>query len=141
MLTGWSAQTSGADPAAASAARCRASGWSSVTRAFDNTFAVSVAPILVLLLRRRPYPIERRRWCDCLRGEQAVHDRRLARRKRAFERGGEFGGRRHAFAVPAIGDAERSEVGVGQPGLRHAARIVPLLVHADRAVDAVVDHD
>src|SRR3569623_2585493 len=134
MLNGWSAQTSGADPADASAARCRSSGGSSVTCAFDSTFAVRLAPILVFRLRGCPDPVERRGGRDGLRVEQAVHDRRLARRKRAFERGGEFGGGRHTLAVAAIGDAERGEVGVGQPGRRSAPWIVALLVHADRAV-------
>ena len=42
---------------------------------------------------------------------------------------------------PAVGTRERREVGVAEVGAGDAARVLALLVHADRAVRAVVDDD
>src|SRR5215218_6188247 len=41
----------------------------------------------------------------------------------------------------AISEAERREVGIAQLGTRDALWILPLLVHADRAVAGIVDDD
>ena len=47
----------------------------------------------------------------------------------------------HRLAMAAIGAGKGGEVGVVQVGAGDAAGIVALLMHADRAVDAVVEDD
>src|SRR5262249_12511005 len=72
-----------------------------------------------------------------------LDERRLARRSGTLERGLELFGLGHRLAMAAMGAGERGEVGVDQIGGDGAAGIVALLMHADGAVDAIVDdhHD
>ena len=53
----------------------------------------------------------------------------------------EVGGRLHCLAMAAIGAGQGGEIGVFQVGRDNAAREFALLMHADGAVDAVVDDD
>jgi hypothetical protein len=59
----------------------------------------------------------------------------------APERIGEIGSALDQLAVAAVGARERREVRVAQIGARHPGGVVALLMHADRAVHAVVGDD
>jgi hypothetical protein len=68
---------------------------------------------------------------DC--GSDHVQQRGPCARLRARERGHELVGAPHRLGVRAVGARERGEIGIDEIGARHAAGIVALLVHADRA--------
>ena len=76
-----------------------------------------------------------------LRIELEVQQRGLAAAARALEGRREFLGPQHRLAVRAVGARQRREIRIDEVGARDARRIVALLVHADRAVHAVVDDD
>src|SRR3954451_9936041 len=85
---------------------------------------------------------QRRRWLDRLRVDEAVQDRGLTRSKRALERRRELLRPLHALAVAAEGARVGGEIGVLQHRRRDAPGVLPLLVHANGAVHAVVEeHD
>ena len=48
-------------------------------------------------------------------------------------------GRADRLAVAAAGAGERGEIGIDQIGRDDPARIIPLLMHPDSAMDAIVD--
>ena len=52
----------------------------------------------------------------------------------------EVRGALHRLAMPAEGARVRGEIGIAQLGAVDAAGVLALLVHADRAVEPVVDH-
>ena len=71
-----------------------------------------------------------------------MQDRRQAGGQRAFVRGQELRRLFHRFAVAAEGARIRREIGIAQRRGDDAPGIHALLMHADRAVHAVVDqHD
>ena len=84
---------------------------------------------------------QRRRRRDRLRVDLHVQDRRLARRQRALEGGRELLRLLDRLAVAAEGARLGGEIGIAQLRRADAAGIFALLMHADRAVHAVVDHD
>ncbi len=59
--------------------------------------------------------------------------------KRAVEGGSELRGRLDGFGPAAIGAGEGGEVGVGERGAAKARGIFAFLMHANRAVAAIVD--
>eukprot|EP01035_Chromulina_nebulosa_P039317 gene39317-53149_t len=76
-----------------------------------------------------------------VRIEQAVNDRGLARGDRTLEGRAELLGRLDALAMPAKGARIGRKVRILQRRRRDAARILPLLMHPDRPIHAVVDDD
>ena len=78
---------------------------------------------------------------DPLRIDRKLEHRRLPGGERALERGLEVLRPLDPLAVRAVGARERREVRVLEVRADHAPRELPLLVHADRRVHAVVDEE
>src|SRR5690348_13800868 len=83
---------------------------------------------------------ERGHGSDHLLWQPELDQRRHARRQRAVESRRELFGALDLLAVSSERPRESDEVGVGQIGSVDAPRVMPLLVHADGAIAAVV-HD
>ena len=77
---------------------------------------------------------------DRIRIDAQLDERGLARLRRALERRREILGALHGLAVAAEGARIGREVRVLELGAVHPPRIFAFLVHADRAVQAVVHH-
>src|SRR5256885_6309019 len=88
-------------------------------------------PLLAQLRDRRP-------WRDGLRVEHHLDQGWPLLRRGLGERVAELGVRGGAGTPGAEGAGVGREVGVLEPGADHALRVLALLVHADRAVHAVV---
>src|SRR5450755_2464118 len=78
---------------------------------------------------------------DRLRVDLEPQHRWTTRAQRALQRRSELIGASHLFAVGSVGFRQRHEIGIDQIGPVDARRVIALLVHADGAVHAVVDHD
>src|SRR5258706_16098013 len=89
---------------------------------------------------RRPYRIECCIGSNRLRVDAHLDHSGLAGGEAAIEGGAELRGLLDDLAHRAEGSRERGELRVLDIGRDHAPRIVLLLVHADRSVDAVVHH-
>ena len=90
--------------------------------------------------RALPDGVQRHGGGERLGIDQAVQDRRLPRSQGALEGGRELLRALHPLAVPTEAARQRREVRVPEPRGRHPPRIFALLMHADRAVHAVVQH-
>src|SRR6266567_6362209 len=101
------------------------------------------SPRLCALPRERLLPngAERGRGRDRLRVELEMEDGGFFRVYRRIERRRERGGRLHCGAEAAERAGIGGEIRVLERGRRNAPGILTLLVHADGAVHAVVDHD
>src|SRR6185369_12201762 len=90
---------------------------------------------------RRPEGVERRAGRDRLRVDAHLDHGGLLRSERALHRRAELRRVLDDLADRPERARERGEMRVLQVGADHAPRVVLLLVHADRAVHAVVDDD
>src|SRR5260370_21655068 len=84
---------------------------------------------------------ERRARGDRLGVEAKLDDGGGAGSERAREGGGELGGLAHRLAMGAEGARIGGEIGVAQLGCWIAVGVLALLIHADRAVEPVIDDE